>query len=129
MQIPLPIQKAIDETLNCFQCSDIDDHNFAFNKCLTASINLALELKKIDSDVSILRLSGWQGGLLEPHHGWKNIKPFFYTHYVVRYKTRIIDLTFRQFDRDSPFPKINTIEDITRDWIECETVLEKQWKK
>lgn len=94
----------------------------AFNRCKGASLALERDLREAGFDARVLRLSGFQGAVDDRFtlSSWRNMRPFYWIHYVVEVDGEIFDPTARQFDSRSDFPMIGTRDDINDHWMEIE---------
>jgi len=80
----------------------------AFDKCTHISNLLRdwLEHEGEFTDAKIICCEGFKQNIATAHRKWQRITPNYWVHYVVEAAGYVIDLTFRQFVPDSPFPLI-----------------------
>ncbi len=84
----------------------------ALDKCLAASVGLAIALRKSGVEAYLVRCEDYIGD----ESGFHPYLEGADTHFLVRVGNTYIDFTARQFFPDAPYPQVLQERDITKLW-------------
>jgi hypothetical protein len=87
-----------------------------FDQCKRTAIALAADLNKHGIGAKIIRLSGLNVDASDADPRWKEMSPFYYTHYVVAVGHKVYDLTRKQFFPSASQPYDGELLEYYKEW-------------
>ena len=115
----LKLKDSLDTVITRYALSKkYNDPTTAENQCIIASNRLKKFIEGLGFEATQYMLKHPFEQFPQAVTKWRKVSSPYWKHHVIGVGNRIYDLTFRQFDPNSPYPFFTTLTEVKKKWKE-----------